>query len=187
MVAIAFGLVASLAGSITSASATTSLSTITLRSAPGMRWQDHAAGTGGAAVLTYGHIGCESVDAHGNCQSGVWPLILKARWIWKSQLVTADEATNGDRVEFRKQFSLPPGATGINAAISVTADNKYSVFMNGQPIGSDSDYASIETYAFDPVPGKNVLRILVVNFASTCTPQCNPAGLEFRADISYQG
>src|SRR5437660_657632 len=58
---------------------------VTVVSAPGDAFSD-TLGNSGSAVLTFGHAGCNAVDANGFCSGGAWPTTISgAHWIWESQ------------------------------------------------------------------------------------------------------
>jgi hypothetical protein len=118
-------------------------------------------------------------------------------------MVTQEEAYNGTPpITFRKIFTIPETATEINGSIRITADNAYELYLNGKLIGKEGvlvpmppdynirqwDWLTIETYPFIPKPGENEIKIIVINYAqpySWANPYSNPAGLIYRADISY--
>ena len=80
-----------------------------------------------------------------------------AHWIW------ADGDPNDLDRWMRKTLSLPEKPH--EARIAVTADNAYSLYVNGRLVGSDGDWYSLETY--DIVrhlrPGDNVIAAHVHN------------------------
>ena len=128
-----------------------------------------------------------------------WPTLQDANWIWKSHLVTPDEARNGTAIiTFRRRFRLPLGTQNVDGIIRITADDAYELSLNGTVIGQDgvldpsgTDYSwrSIETYQFYPQPGENELVIRAINYRDTHgnnDPYSNPAGVLFRADVTYE-
>jgi hypothetical protein len=100
-------------------------------------------------------------------------------------------------------FILPDNAININGTISITADNAYELYFNDEFIGKDGYVSSppitheedpqhverwktIETYNIKPKPGLNEIRIIAVNYRGWVDPYTNPAGIIYRADISYE-
>jgi len=160
-------------------------------------WVNHFRTQTGATVLTYGNIGCNDVDAGGFCLGGAWPLIPRAHWVWNHRNVSPAHAHDGVRpLDFTWTFSLPSDATDIGGTLRITADNAYRVFLNGVAFGHDGQldrkgrdggWTTIESYAIQPVPGANTITVRAVNYRSSVfVPYENPAGILFRADISYE-
>jgi hypothetical protein len=136
------------------------LKKLTLVSKAGVAWSTADPVASGTAVNTYGHIGCEAIDASGYCTSGIWPKIGGARWIWPTQTVTQDEAVNGtEPVSFHRPFNIPSDAMNMTGKLQVTADDEYDAHFNGVLIGENSDLNSIETYTFTPQIGANEMII----------------------------
>jgi hypothetical protein len=178
------------------AGARTSHSLVVVSNTSGM-WVNHFGTRTGTAVLTYGNRGCNAVDAAGFCTSGVWPTLDGAHWVWNRRNVTRSHAVAGVRpMNFTWLFSLPDNATNITGSLQITVDNAYRVRLNGAIVGSDGQldrrgrdesWMSIETYSIRPVSGVNTLRVRAVDYHCTCSmPYDNPAGIIFRADISYE-
>ncbi|MCO5191617.1 MAG: C39 family peptidase [Anaerolineae bacterium] len=126
-----------------------------------------------------------------------WPIIQDATWIWKSELVTPEEARDGSAIiSFRRLFYLPSDIQDLVGTVMITADNAYELSLNGVVIGQDGtldpnaydwSFQTIETYTLDLQPGWNELRIRAVNHKSSSgssDPYANPAGVVFRADIT---
>ena len=160
-------------------------------------WVNHFQTASGSAVLTYGNIGCNDVDAHGFCTGGRWSLLPGAHWVWNHRNVSPDHALNGVRpLDFTWTFTLPDGATNVSGKLRITVDNAYRVFLNGVAVGhdgqldrkgTDGGWATIDRYAIQPIPGANTITVRAVNYRSSVTdPYQNPAGILFRADISYE-
>jgi hypothetical protein len=160
-------------------------------------WVNHFGTTSGSAKLTHGNRGCYHVNAGGYCTGGAWPKISGAHWVWTNRNVSPAHALEGVRkLDFTWTFSLPDDATNIGGTLQITADNAYRVFLNGVAFGhdgqlnrrgDDGSWASIETYTIQPVPGANTVTVRAVNYrSSSSNPFDNPAGIIFRADISYE-
>ena len=109
------------------------------------------------------------------------PDLAKASWIWASPKAVKEGAPN---CYFRKRFDLP--AKPRNAAVLITADNGYDLYVNGSLVGSDAGYGSpywqsIEKYdvASLLVAGKNILGVRGNNMGG-------PAGLVVAARIELE-
>jgi hypothetical protein len=151
----------------------------------GVQWSIPS-GEQGGAVPTFGHIGCTRLGEGGTCAGGVWPRLADAPWVWKTRLESPeDAATGGPPVTFEKLFALPANASEITGSIQISVDNAYALYLNGVLIGADGDWTTVETYAIQPVPGINVLRVEAQNYPGCGHSSCNPAGLTFRAEISF--
>jgi hypothetical protein len=158
-------------------------------------WTNHFGTRSGTAVLTYGNRGCGGVDADGFCTGGAWPIIAGAHWVWDRRNVTPAHAIQGVRpLNFVWSFALPEDATNIQGKLAITADNAYRVSLDGARVGKDGvldrhgddpSWTSVETFEIHPVPGSNTITIRAVNYRSTGSPFDNPAGILFRADITF--
>lgn len=98
---------------------------------------------------------------------------LKARWIWSH----AGPAAGGESVTFRRQFELkqvPRRAVAI-----ITADNHYTLYVNGQQVTSDGTWETVEVVNLVPHlrVGQNELLVVARNGGSGA----NPAGVFFAA------
>jgi hypothetical protein len=144
----------------------------------------HSTSCQGRARLTYGHVGCQD----NACTTGLWPRISGARWVWKSQMVTPAEALSGSKVWFFQNFTLPASATRLRGQFRISTDNRYELWVNGQLIGRDSNWQSVETFNID-VPtlstGNWVMVIVTQDGVPGSTPYSNPAGLIYKATLSY--
>lgn len=78
------------------------------------------------------------------------------RWIW-SAAHTKNKVPVGT-CYFRKSFKLKKAGEG---EIHITADNKFQVFVNGQPIGEGSDWRKIEVFDISKHLQKGVNTIAV--------------------------
>ncbi len=95
-----------------------------------------------------------------------------AQWIWYPEGNPAASAPAGRRY-FRKTFSVAGEVK--SAELTLTADNTFSVWLNGQPAGNGDTHTRI--FTFDAASllqaGENVLAIEAVN----ATDAPSPAGL----------
>lgn len=163
--------------------------TLTLVSEPGDTWTDEG-GRHYRSVLTFGHYGCNRVDARGFCTGGSWPTIPGAHCIWSHRLVSPAEALYGTPwLTFTKSFVVPPRAMSIQAHIAVDADNVYELYLNGSPIGSNGNVGIIGTHAVSPRAGKNTVTIRAFSWSegAKSTPYTNPAGFIYAVKVSFIG
>ncbi|KAG6833477.1 hypothetical protein H0H87_006049 [Tephrocybe sp. NHM501043] len=109
-------------------------------------------------------------------------------WIW-----TADGspplflAPPGDRF-FRRTYTPPVGKTAVLAEVIITADNKFSLFVNGALVGvspADVDsWQKAQGYRMALNPGQVVFAVAATN-APTATGAANAAGLLVAIRITH--
>jgi hypothetical protein len=106
----------------------------------------------------------------------------QAQWIWFPEGNPAEDAPIGKRY-LRKQFNLPPGREIAAAVLTLTADDAFSVRLNGAALGSSADWRYPARYDATAAirAGVNVLAIEVENRKSDVV--ANPAGLIASLDI----
>ena len=129
-----------------------------------------------------------------------WADVPGATWIWISD--KTDVAWEYANVpdggwEFEKGFVLPNEAFDMTGTVTANADNCEAVYVNGDFILQDGElnkdaadshaYQSTETgdISGSLVPGQNKINIWSLNYYDSGDYLSNPAGLAFRADISY--
>ena len=85
-----------------------------------------------------------------------------AMWVWDEPDANKVPQNNEPRY-LRLAFTLT--ATPMQAELWVTADNHYVAYVNGQKVGEDAEWATVEKYevAKHLVVGKNVLAIKATN------------------------
>ncbi len=85
-----------------------------------------------------------------------------ASWVW-NDLLASQSDQGSEPLYMRQSFAL--SAKPTSAELKITADNNYVVFVNGEKVGQDGSWNSIETY--DVVKhlrqGPNVLAIVATN------------------------
>lgn len=100
-------------------------------------------------------------------------LLRDARWIWLPEGHPAASAPVGTRY-FQRTMVLPPGAVE-SARIVLTADNAFTLWVNGRRAGAGNDFT--RWYEFDLTallqPGTNLLAVAAENGGD----RPNPAGL----------
>ncbi len=105
-------------------------------------------------------------------------------WIWYPEGDPSHDAPIAARY-FRRDFDLPKGVEIVSGLLDITADDKFTVWLNGKRIGDSSDWQHPQSFdvAEELRPGKNVLAVRAENVKSDTAIQ-NPAGLN--AAIQYQ-
>ena len=113
---------------------------------------------------------------------GVDPL-EGAKWIWFPEGNPAASAPVGTRY-FRRVFEFPAGQTVRTATVTMTADNEYRLFVNGQAAGGGSDWRQPGKIAIGAFlkTGKNVLAVQVRNVGDAPTP----AGLIGNLNVVFE-
>lgn len=96
---------------------------------------------------------------------------LNARWIWSDAAFGSVAA--GNEIVFRRSVKLAGGIQ--RAALVLTADNEYRLWVNNKELAADGDLSKPETVPLAPLlkAGANHLMIIVKNGGSAP----NPAGL----------
>lgn len=101
--------------------------------------------------------------------------LVDAKWIWSQ---ADNNAPANQRKVFTKTFELPDALSDAdlqNARLVATADNVYSITINGVTIGSGNNFHSPDVHFLQAGTlkrGKNVVRLEVLNEGSAP----NPAG-----------
>ncbi|MDT5042081.1 MAG: alpha-L-rhamnosidase, partial [Actinoplanes sp.] len=91
-----------------------------------------------------------------------------ADWIWYPEGNPADSAPAGGRF-FRRTFDLPPDAQVSTAQLQMTADDNFTLYVNGTKVASSPDIANswstatIVDIASYLRPGTNVLAVQATN------------------------
>ncbi|KAJ6500576.1 lectin [Mycena sanguinolenta] len=105
--------------------------------------------------------------------------LTNANWIWTDEVVNGN-APPGARA-FRRTYTPPTGQTATSATIIITADNEYSLYVNGVLIGSGTDFQVAQEYTVTLTPAPNV--VFAVYAVNTLTTN-NPAGLLVAIEIN---
>lgn len=106
-------------------------------------------------------------------------------WIWFPEGDPAKDAPVEQARFFRRSFDLPADATVKKAALRLTADDKLIAFLNGERLGSHSNWrAHREFNVLSKLRrGKNVLAVEAENLKSPVT--ANPSGLLCNLEIFF--
>jgi signal transduction histidine kinase len=80
-------------------------------------------------------------------------------WIW------AEKTFDGQKCRLWKTFEIPPSATVLHARLAITADNEFTVYLEGRELGRGAEWR--ELFIFDLAwlltPGKHVLAVEAFN------------------------
>ena len=98
-------------------------------------------------------------------------------WIWAPGDHALQGVPAGQVRFFRRTFELE--APPVRGEVKITADDRYFLFVNGQPIGSDDHWYRAETYEIEAYlrVGRNVIAVQAEN------DQAGPAGLWVRVAV----
>ncbi|MEY2427443.1 MAG: hypothetical protein QOJ40_328 [Verrucomicrobiota bacterium] len=80
-------------------------------------------------------------------------------WIW------TDKMLNLQTVRFWKSFEIPNAAVVVRARLRMTADDEYTLFLDGREVGHGADWRELFDYNLTPLmsPGRHVLAVNAVN------------------------
>ena len=108
-----------------------------------------------------------------------------ARWIWLPGGKPAEDAPLG-KGYFRQQFTLPAGRVVNRARLFASADDKFSVKLNGERLGGEADWQKGRQFDdFNSILkiGRNVISVIAEN-KPLAAPK-NPAGLIVQLEIRF--
>lgn len=109
-----------------------------------------------------------------------------SNWIWFPEGEPAVDAPIAARF-FRRTFQIPDANSVEHASLVITADDRYTAWINGKELGSGADwrdhheFGKLETILH---PGKNVLTVRAENMRSNV--EKNPAGLVGQLHVQFQ-
>lgn len=100
--------------------------------------------------------------------------LSRSKWIWFPEGNPADKAPVATRY-FRRAFQLPAIGPVQSASCRISADNNFTLFVNGTSVGQGADFTSVTEIDLAPHlrPGQNVLAVEAGNAGE----RENPAGL----------
>ncbi len=108
----------------------------------------------------------------------------EANWIWTDPESnrSSGKIPPGTRF-FRNTFNLPENRIIVGAELLITADNSYTLFVNGTEVGSDDSWKEAERFDVSSHlrNGKNVLAVEAANGGSNP----NPAGLLVNLQVQF--
>jgi hypothetical protein len=106
--------------------------------------------------------------------------IAAAQWVWYPEGQPAQSAPAGP-VFFRRDVALAPNQELVSARLEATADNSFTAFVNGVPVGNGGDWSTL--FGFDIAPqlksGANRIAIRAVN------TEAGPAGLVCAMELKF--
>jgi hypothetical protein len=108
--------------------------------------------------------------------------VVLGDWIWFPEGDPKRDAPV-EACYFRRRFELAPGAEVRRATLRVSADDRFSVWLNGRELGSGADWSTPTTIdaAAALRPGPNLLALRAENGKAPVIQ--NPAGLNAALDI----
>ncbi|KAK0463801.1 lectin [Desarmillaria tabescens] len=109
------------------------------------------------------------IAAVGQGQEGVSPWgqtalppaldMTQSNWIWTGETDSAGNAPVGHRA-FRKTITSPYGKGAVCAKVVITVDNAYTLYANGQSLGSGTDFNVAQAYSVPQLdPNQNVFAV----------------------------
>jgi alpha-L-rhamnosidase len=105
-----------------------------------------------------------------------------AGWIWFNEGNPPSSAPPGTR-QFRRTITLPTDRTLTSAKVRITADDSFTLTINGQPVASGNDWTQPVSAEISTVlqAGASSIAISVTNAG----PTPGPAGLIARFDFTF--
>ncbi|KAG6897149.1 hypothetical protein C0993_007762 [Termitomyces sp. T159_Od127] len=101
-----------------------------------------------------------------------------ASWIWTPERPASGSYPAGN-VTFRRGFTAANGKVPISANILITTDNAYTLYIDGEVVGSGNTFTSAHRYCVPLVNSCNVFAVAAQNVLET------PAGFLAAFQISY--
>ncbi|KAH9484902.1 hypothetical protein JR316_0001804 [Psilocybe cubensis] len=83
------------------------------------------------------------------------PDLTAASWIWSLDETKVATAPVGG-VIFRKVVTLPPGQYADTITMDVGCDDQYTMYINGQVVGSGTDYQTTKRYQVNFMPSNTI-------------------------------
>ncbi len=107
---------------------------------------------------------------------------LKPLWIWNNA-AALDSAPTNQTVYFRRRILIPERAT--EASVVCAADNKFTLYVNGNKVGESNDYERPRLLDLKPylLKGENVIAVEATNTGD----KPSFAGLLFYARVRHVG
>ena len=104
----------------------------------------------------------------------------KKKWKWTEWFWHPNEIGINKPVYFRKEVTVPQGKKVTSALIRMTADNKFTVYLNDEKIGSGNSWQKV--YDFDVTDKIKNNNIVAIQAANTSGDIC---GLLFSLKINF--
>ncbi len=108
-------------------------------------------------------------------------LVTESSWVWHPEASGVDAPA--EPRYFRQSFELPANRKVRSATFTLTCDNAFDLWVNGQHAGNGSIFTVVYKIDIRPFlkPGENVVAIKGINHGDTA----NPAGLIGAAVIAF--
>jgi len=111
--------------------------------------------------------------------------LTKSLWIWTNELTPGPSPPNTAPVStrpFRRVVMTPPGKIPLAASIIIAVDNTYTLWADGNQVGTGSDYTTAQGYCVSLSPFcYNVFAVEGTNVGSVP----NPAGVLAAIEVTY--
>lgn len=104
-------------------------------------------------------------------------LTLTGQWVWSSSAADGGTPAAGEAITLRKTITLKEKPERAGAVI--TADNAFTLFVNGQKLASSDNWEQVESVSLDNVLKKSVNDFLITAKNAGSGP--NPAAVFFEA------
>ncbi len=109
-----------------------------------------------------------------------------AQWIWVPGRASDGITYPPGNVSLRRDFYPTNGKTPLSAKILITADNAYTLWVNGEEIGSQANFHTAYRYCVPLEPDCNVFAIEAENAPSSSSSNVgNAAGVISAIQIRY--
>lgn len=105
----------------------------------------------------------------------------QAQWVWSTDNEGANLPKAGEAITLRHKFNLT--ALPSRAGAAVTADNGYTLFVNGRQMAVGEDWTAVEPVSLDGALKKGANEILLIAKNAGNAP--NPAGALFEARLRF--
>jgi len=108
-------------------------------------------------------------------------LLPGASWIWVAGEAKPDAPAG--KAYFRATLDVPAGEDVQSAVLQASADNAFTLYLNGAEVGKGSNFNSAQHFDLSRslAPGKNTIAVVVENHGGAP----NPAGLIASARVKF--
>jgi signal transduction histidine kinase len=89
----------------------------------------------------------------------IGPLDGLGSWVW------AEKTYDGQICQLWRSFEIPEKSTVVRARLSMTVDNEFTLYLDGQELGQGAEWRELFIFDLAPLltPGKHVLAVRGVN------------------------